>query len=298
MTSTLPTHPVLRHPLTGAPVRAIGVTRRGRLIWPVMGGSDAAGEPAAPPTDTAPAPSVPAAASAVDPEPAAAPQQAAVPSPPVTPANPPAATVAGGEHGFPENTPLSQMTAEQQAAYWRYHARKWEARANATKDYEQVKKQLADLQAATMTEQQRAIAEAEERGRRAALAEAGSALVEQFMRAALAGRKTEAEITALIGPLDRNYFLSADGLSVDTGKVTAWAESVAPSTPATAPAAPPAPAAPLAGQSTPAAGQPGTGSLARPLDMGQGVRTTPKPSGLAAGAAIARERFGLNKPAQ
>lgn len=36
-----------------------------------------------------------------------------------------------GERGFPEGTPLEQMSVEQQAAYWKHHARQWEGRAKA-----------------------------------------------------------------------------------------------------------------------------------------------------------------------
>ncbi|SBT63933.1 Domain of unknown function (DUF4355) [Micromonospora sediminicola] len=41
----LPTHPHLRHPRTGDPLRALGRTRSGRLIWPQLG---AAPDPPAP----------------------------------------------------------------------------------------------------------------------------------------------------------------------------------------------------------------------------------------------------------
>lgn len=37
-TCALPVHPYLMHPLTGAPLQALGLTRRGP-IWPVMGGA-------------------------------------------------------------------------------------------------------------------------------------------------------------------------------------------------------------------------------------------------------------------
>lgn len=43
--------------------------------------------------------------------------------------------------GFPPNTPLDQMTPEQQLAYWKYHARQHENQEKA------LKKQLADLPA-------------------------------------------------------------------------------------------------------------------------------------------------------
>ncbi|MET9126891.1 hypothetical protein [Streptomyces sp. NPDC004528] len=38
------------------------------------------------------------------------------------------------EHGYPDNTPTSEMTPEHQVAYWRHHARKHEARANSLPD--------------------------------------------------------------------------------------------------------------------------------------------------------------------
>lgn len=40
----LPIHPTRRHPLTGRPIRALGVRRDGRLIWPIMGGDETAGQ--------------------------------------------------------------------------------------------------------------------------------------------------------------------------------------------------------------------------------------------------------------
>lgn len=81
------------HPRTG--LRALGLTSRGP-IWPIMGGS----EPPADPNDPPPA----------DPP---------VTDPPSTdpPADPP-------DRGFPPNTPIKDMTAEQQAAYWKFHDRR------------------------------------------------------------------------------------------------------------------------------------------------------------------------------
>lgn len=36
----LPVHPTMRHPHTGLPLRALGFTKRGQAIWPVMGASE------------------------------------------------------------------------------------------------------------------------------------------------------------------------------------------------------------------------------------------------------------------
>ncbi|MFG3710893.1 hypothetical protein [Micromonospora sp. NPDC047730] len=193
------------------------------------------------------------------------------------------------------------MTEGQQAAYWRYHSRKWQSRAESMSDYDQLKAQAAELEQlrqASMTEQQRAVEAARQEGRAAALAESGAQLVEQFMIAALGDRLTPEQKTALISPLDRKQFLAADGLRVDTAKVNAWASvaapvQAAPAVQAPPPATTPAPAAPAA--------PPATGAPASPLDMGQGTPTTSKPNGLEAGRLIAQQRFGTAKqpaPAQ
>ncbi|MEU3285568.1 capsid assembly scaffolding protein Gp46 family protein [Streptomyces longwoodensis] len=38
------------------------------------------------------------------------------------------------EHGYPDSTPVADMTPEHQAAYWKYHARKHEAAAKSVPD--------------------------------------------------------------------------------------------------------------------------------------------------------------------
>jgi hypothetical protein len=53
------------------------------------------------------------------------------PTPPKPSETQPAATPAAGERGYPEKTPVAEMTPEQQAAYWQYHARKHEDRLKA-----------------------------------------------------------------------------------------------------------------------------------------------------------------------
>lgn len=75
---TRPLHPFLTHPLTGRPLQAVGIGKRGP-IWPIMGGSAPAGEPpAAPP---APTPAPPPAAPPAPTQPPAPPAPAA-PAPP------------------------------------------------------------------------------------------------------------------------------------------------------------------------------------------------------------------------
>lgn len=54
MTSQGILHPSLLHPLTGRPLHAVGHRRDGRLIWPIMGGSETPPEGGTPPAGTTP----------------------------------------------------------------------------------------------------------------------------------------------------------------------------------------------------------------------------------------------------
>lgn len=101
MNAVLPVHPYTR-------LQAIAVLPSGRIVWPVLGAEDG-GQPQgqAEPATGQPAPPAPA-PSASQPAPAAS-----------------------GERGYPENTPVADMTVEQQAAYWKSHARKHEDRLKA-----------------------------------------------------------------------------------------------------------------------------------------------------------------------
>jgi hypothetical protein len=51
------------------------------------------------------------------------------------------------EHGYPDSTPVADMPAEQQAAYWKHHARKHEQRASSAPDAAELQR-LKDRDAA------------------------------------------------------------------------------------------------------------------------------------------------------
>lgn len=222
------------------------------------------------------------------------------------PADPPANTP--GEHGYPANTPLEQMSAEQREAYWRYHSRKWENIAKGRNDYDELRAKAAELEqlrAATATDAEKAVAAARAAGYAEATQKASTILVDAHVRAALGNRLTPDRVDALAATLDHRHFLGADGLSVDAAKVTAFADAVAP-TPASAAtvqpgltavpqAAYPAPATTPVTAPPAAPPQLATG-LPRALpDMGQGSTVPAKPSGLAAGAEMARQMFPAPK---
>ncbi len=197
---------------------------------------------------------------------------------------------------YPENTALANMTVEQQAEYWRHKARKHENTVKSQQDYAELKAKAEQYEAlvqASQTEHERAVAEARRQGQAEALAAAGGQLVEQWVRAAAAGRLQEDSVTALLGALDRRQFLSPDGAGVDTDKVWSLVNSLIPATPVAPQATVPVPTSvPV----TPPVPQPAPAPTGVP-DFGQGQAPASRPTGLAAGRAIAQQRFGT-KPTQ
>ncbi|WDM16745.1 DUF4355 domain-containing protein [Streptomyces lavenduligriseus] len=99
-------------------------------------------------------------------------------STPTEPTTPAAPTV--NEHGYPDNTPVVDMSAEHQVAYWKYHARKHQQRAESAPDAAELERlraaeaELATRKAAELTETERLQAE-----RDAAAAEAATAKAER-----------------------------------------------------------------------------------------------------------------------
>lgn len=242
---------ILTHPATGRELHPVGWRRDGRPIWPVLGASE-------PPNQPPPAPTGP---------------PAPPPSPPVPPTGQPPApsTPPPGDKGYPEGTPLAEMTTEQQVAYWRTQSRKHEAEAKKRGDYDALKTkadQFDALEAASRTEHEKAVEEARKAADTAARADErgklGPQLVGAHLRAALTGRLADVQRDALITGVKTEMFLSADG-TVDPAAVQTWVDQVAPAT--TAP--------------------PGRGAP----DLGQGRRSTPPAqTGVAAGAALWAER--------
>jgi hypothetical protein len=228
--------------------------------------------------------------------PAQQPAQPPAGAPDQQPSSQPPAT-GDPDRGYPQGTPLEQMTGEQREAYWKFHARKWEQNAKEKGDYDALKSkagQYDQLVASQATEQEKAILEARAEGERTATARAAVVLVDAHVRAGLQQRLQPHQVEALAGNLNHQHFLAADGLTVDAAKVQQFVETVAPSQfqqqpAAMAPAAPAVPGAlpvgvPPAGQ----LGQPATG-LPRTLpDLGQGTQTTAPLDKLEAGRQQAR----------
>jgi hypothetical protein len=218
----LPAHPNLTHPLTGLPVTAIGRRLDGRLIWPAMGGSQPQGEPAPIPVLGTP----PAQPQQTPPQPPAQPQQQPPAQPQQTPPpqqQPPAQQPVpgpppGGDNGYPPHTPVEQMTPQQQANFWRHHARRNQDQLRQYADYEQVVAERDQLRQATQTEAQRLAEQAKQEGIQTGRQETGKQVVEAYFTAAAAGRGlTEQQIAEAVAGLNIAYFMTNG--AVDRQKV-------------------------------------------------------------------------------
>lgn len=207
-------------------------------IWPVLGGSEDADPPVV--TDT------------VDPD--------------------------TGPHGFPKQTAVEDMTPEQQAAYWKYHARKHETAVKAyagktPKQVAELESQLAALQAERMTAEEKAVAEAVSQATEATRAEVAQEWQGKYRTArleAIAGRiLDDDQLKSFMSIVDTSKFIGEDG-EIDKEAVM--------------------------GHLTAIYGQPkqrqfGAG-LPQHVNWGQHGSQPPAPSGAALGLAEAERRFG------
>lgn len=135
------------------------------------------------------------------------------------------------EHGYPDRTPVAEMAVEQQAAYWKHHARKHENAAKSREDYDAIKAERDRLKQAGMSPDEKVLEEAKQAAANAARAEVtgtyAARLVAAELRAALAGKVPADKIGAQVEFLDHTKFLTGDG-EVDAAKVSAYAAGVSP----------------------------------------------------------------------
>ncbi|MET7939628.1 hypothetical protein [Streptomyces sp. NPDC005302] len=125
------------------------------------------------------------------------------------------------EHGFPDNTPTAEMTPEHQVAYWRHHARKHEARANAVPDAAELERlrkadeALKAREAADLTETQRLQKERDDAAALAATnAAAAATATAELLKLQVIGEKqlTPAHAAFLTGTTREELEASADAL--------------------------------------------------------------------------------------
>lgn len=141
----------------------------------------------------------------------------------------------GPDKGFPADTPVAQMTVEQQAAYWRHTSRKHEERATeyrtaaGGKTAAEVKSELesaSSLRREKLSDQEKAVEDAKAAGRKEAEAEYGPRMARLAFESVLGHIEDEKERTELIDTLDLSKVLQEG--SVDTAKVRRIAARIAP----------------------------------------------------------------------
>ena len=135
------------------------------------------------------------------------------------------------EHGFPDKTPVKDMTDTQQAAYWRHQARKHEDRVKSMGDYDALKAERDELKSKTQTADEKALEaakkEALEAGAAAERAKIAPRLVSAEFKAANAGRIPAEQLKLVLDGLDPSKFLTAEG-EVDADKVKQYVDGIAP----------------------------------------------------------------------
>lgn len=102
--------------------------------------------------------------------------------------------------------------------------RKWEDRAKANSN---AAKELEELRKASMSDMEKALAEAKDAGRAEALALAGAKVARAEFKAALGDRLDADGFEALMSGLDLAAFLNEDG-DVDAEKIGAFADRITP----------------------------------------------------------------------
>ena len=124
----------------------------------------------------------------------------------------------------PETTPAQETSEDWKAKYESLlkDARKHEDRAKANSA---AAKELEALRAKSMTDQEKAVADAKAEARAETLREVGGKLTEASIRVAAAGRPVD--VDALIEGIDASRFLDANG-DPDTKAIAAWLDKVSP----------------------------------------------------------------------
>lgn len=130
------------------------------------------------------------------------------------------------EPAFPADTPVKEMTPEQQAAYWQDKARKHEDRVKKYGDVTpeklaELQKERDELRTKGLTADEKAVEAAKEAGRTEIRQELAKERIRNALEKALTGRVPDA--SALLD-LDRSTLVKSDG-TVDTDALKAWVEA-------------------------------------------------------------------------
>lgn len=224
----LPVHPTKRHPLTGEPLRAVYVTRRGRVMWPIIGaapdeppaggqgggqggntgGGDGGGQGGGDQGGTGgQGGSGSQSRNATDAQ--------------------------GNDLGFPANTPIAEMTDKEQAAYWRNTSRKHEGNWKTIagdRPLDEVRKdldELGEIRKSQQTPADQALSERYDQGKADGLTAARTETATTLLRGSLeAAGVPEAELEELLPTINVATFIGDNG--VDTTKIQNFAKRFTP----------------------------------------------------------------------
>ena len=170
------------------------------------------------------------------------------------------------DKGFPEGTPIAEMTDAQQAAYWKHQSRKHEQSAKDRSDYDAMKAKAAEYDKyveSQKTEQERAVEAARAEGAATARAQANTDMAAAMFRLALTPRLSPQDNKEKFDLAVRGFnpagFIGEDG-AIDTDAIGQYAQSF---------------------------GAPEV----RRGDVGQGNRGAGNPSGKPTSVAEAREQY-------
>ena len=109
---------------------------------------------------------------------------------------------------FPPSTPVADMTAAQQAAFYRYH---WHVEKAAREKAAKAKAEAEEAaRLAGLTDAEQKIEEARRAGAEQARKEIGDELVEYMFRANI-GKRSEAELDDILAGVNKAAFMTDDG---------------------------------------------------------------------------------------
>lgn len=120
---------------------------------------------------------------------------------------------------------------EDDSTDWKAEAQKYQAlhrkQEERAKANHAAARELEQLKRSSMSELEKAVAEARDEGKALGVKEAVAELVDAKIEAAASGRLDPKQLAELLDGIDRSKFVNADG-KVDAAKVTKFVEAVAP----------------------------------------------------------------------
>lgn len=134
------------------------------------------------------------------------------------------------DKGFPADTPVAEMTPEQQAAYWKFHSRKHENTVKSQSDYDELKALAEKYKAEHPEPKPEGTVDADkirEEAEKAAAQKFATKLVVAEFKTQMAGRMSNDDFKELIEDLNLTNYLDKDG-EVDTDRVAKKAAILAP----------------------------------------------------------------------